>query len=231
MTQRMIEITSPLFIPEKRLLEGERPAEIFGPGPLCLEIGCGLGDFVVELAARHPEKTFLAIDIYNKGCLKTCAKAEAAGLGNIRVMRMEARWLLSRHLPLERLSAVYINCPDPWPKKRHRRRRLVNAAFLASLLPHMRPDGEFFFASDFHDYALDVADAVDALPGWESCLDPPCTEHLPGYPLSKYMRRFLEKGEPIHHVQARRVPGLVTAQTKTPTLRPGFRVPLQAAAP
>ncbi len=230
MTQRMIEIVSPLFIPEERLAAGERPLEIFGGRPLALEIGCGLGDFAVEMAARHPETTFLAIDIYNKGCLRTCRKAEAAGLDNIRVMRMEARYLLERYLPRESLSAVYVNCPDPWPKKRHRRRRLVNASFLEGLLGHMRPEAHFFFASDFHDYALEVADAVEAVPGWQSCLTPPCTDHLPGYPVSKYMRRFLDKGEPIYHVKARRC-SAVAARPQSGRLRPGFRIPPQAAAP
>lgn len=231
MTQRMIEITSPLFIAEERLLAGERPPEIFGGGPLALEIGCGLGDFVTEMAARHPETTFLAVDIYNKGCFRTCRKAETAGLRNIRVMRMEARWLLARWLPPESLSAVYINCPDPWPKKRHRRRRLVNADFLAALLGHMKPEGEFFFASDFRDYALDVAELIDALPGWRSLLEPTFSEILPDYPRSKYMRRFLERGEPIFHVRARRDPSAQLEPTAPPPLQPGFRMPLGAVLP
>jgi tRNA (guanine-N7-)-methyltransferase len=95
----------------------------------------------------------------------------------------------------------------------------------------MRPGGEFSFASDFHDYALDVAEAVETVPGWRCSLSPSCTENLPGYPLSKYMRRFLDKGEPIFHVQARREIGILPAQVKAPKLRPGFRIPLGAASP
>lgn len=226
MTQRMIEITSPVFIPEQRLLAGEGPAEIFGnKAPLALEIGCGIGDFVVQLAARQPAANFLAIDIYNKGCLRTCRRVETAGLGNVRVMRIEARWLLTRHLPPESLSAVYINCPDPWPKKRHRGRRLVGPDFLRLLSGYMRPGGELFFASDFPDYAADVGRAVEELPGWRSCLPGPVATALSGYPVSKYMRRFLDLGQPIYHVHARR-DGALREVPSPPELRPGFRMPM-----
>jgi tRNA (guanine-N7-)-methyltransferase len=227
MTQRVIEITSPFFVPEQRLLSGERIEDIFGrTAPMALEIGCGIGDFVVQLAGRDPGTNFLAIDIYNKGCFRTCRRVEGAGLTNVRVMRVEARWLLTTHLLPESLSSVYINCPDPWPKKRHRRRRLVDGSFLRTLLPYMRPGGELFFASDFPDYAEDVSAFVEETPGWRSRLGEPVVTALPEYPISKYMRRFLDLGQPIYHVHACR-DSVVPADMAAPELTPGFRMPLR----
>jgi hypothetical protein len=117
MTQRMIEINSPLFLREACLTSPADFAGIFGhPRPLALEIGCGIGDFIAQLAARQPELNFLAIDIYNKGCLKTCRRLEEAGLNNVRVLRMEARYLLARFVARESLAAVYTTAPIPGPK-------------------------------------------------------------------------------------------------------------------
>ncbi len=199
MTQRMIEITSPVFLPEKTLQANPDPVRLFGADrPLVLEVGCGVGDFVTELARCRPERNYLAIDIFNKGCLKTCKKVETAGLANVRVLRMEARYLLENYLPAASLAAVYINCPDPWPKKRHRRRRLVNEEFLTNLLHYLQPAGELYFSSDVHDYAAEVAALLSSLPGWENALSEPLVRELPGYPLSKYMRRFLAQNQPIY---------------------------------
>ncbi len=224
MTQRILEIASPAFLREEDLTrEG---FERFFPAdrPLVLEIGCGIGDFIVPLARQAPQNDFLAIDIYNKGCLKTCRKVDAAGLRNVRVMRIEARYLLAGHLPPERLAAVYVNCPDPWPKKRHRERRLVNGDFLRMLLYHLRPEGGFYFATDVADYAGQVAEALAAQAGFRNCLETPVATDLPGYPLSKYMRRFLDLGQPIHFLHRRKAADLPTAALELPAITPGFRI-------
>jgi len=228
-TQRMIEIVSPVFVPEDRLASGESLADIFdnNGNPMALEVGCGTGHFVVELARRNPHVNYVAIDIYNKGCYKTCRKIEEEGLSNVRVLRMEARYLLSRYVPEESLAAVYVNCPDPWPKKRHRRRRLVDSQFLEMLLCYLRPGGDFCFSSDFRDYAEDVAQALSSLSGYENRLEEPVVHHLPGYPLSKYMRRFLDKGQNINFLHWRKGENVTLADIPHPEINPGFRVAWQ----
>lgn len=202
MTQRMIKITSPFFIPEHQILSVSDFTRVFGNNrPLALEIGCGIGDFVVQLAQQNSEVNFLAIDIYNKGCYKTCKKVEAAGLENVRVMRVEARHLLTNHIARESLAAIYINCPDPWPKKRHRRRRLADREFLHRAFCCLRFEGDFYFNTDFADYAEEVAQILSPSPGYCNCL---AASFLPTYPLSKYMRRFLDQGHPIYFVHYRK---------------------------
>jgi tRNA (guanine-N7-)-methyltransferase len=188
----MLHISSPLFVRESEL--SNRSVEQLFPQnqPLALEIGCGIGDFIVQLAAARPDTNFLAIDIFNKGCLKTCRRLETAGLSNVRVMRIEARYLLTRYFKAENLAAVYINCPDPWPKKRHRYRRLVNGDFMQLLLHVLQPDGDFYFSTDFTDYAEQVAELLPRLAAYRNMQPTPATTELPGYPISKYMRRFLD---------------------------------------
>ncbi len=224
MTQRIIEITSPTFLPEQQLVAPVDFAAVFGnTNPLCLEIGCGIGDFIVQLAAQQPQRNFLAIDIYNKGCYKTCRRIDTTGLPNVRVMRIEARFLLDRYLTMNSLAAVYINCPDPWPKKRHRQRRLVNQDFLKTLLYYLRPGGELFFSTDFADYAQQVAPQLLSLSDYQTRLD-----SLPGrlpehYPRSKYMRRFLDQGHPIYFLHCSKRESCTSGPHLLTPVNPGFR--------
>jgi len=223
-TQRVIPIVSSRFIPAGRCAVPHDWAAEFGrSAPLELEIGCGTGHFILQRATQQPGTDFLAIDIYNKGCLKTCSKLDAAGIANVRVLRIEARELLLNSIPSESLQAIYINCPDPWPKKRHRDRRLVNRDFLELTLRRLVPDGNFFFSSDQRDYVEQVAEVLAGMPGFRNQLDTPFAESLPGYPLSKYMRRFLGQGLPVHFIHHRRDPAATLPELQTANLRRGYR--------
>jgi len=230
MTQRVIPIQSPNFIADREFAKPPDWAAIFGNrNPLALEIGCGTGHFVLQRARMQPEVNFIAIDIYNKGCLKTCAKIDLASQDNIRVLRVEARWLLARGLQPESLSAVYINCPDPWPKKRHRRRRLVNRDFLETLVHYLKPGGDFYFSTDFSDYAEDVAGQIDGLHGYRNMQTTAWTTAIPGYPISKYMQRFLDRGQHIYFIHYRRDAAVPRHDLPVPELQRGFRVAWQMA--
>jgi tRNA (guanine-N7-)-methyltransferase len=222
--QRVIPIISPRFIPVERLPAPPDWSTEFGrTAPLALEIGCGTGHFILQRAGQQPDTDFLAIDIYNKGCLKTCSKLDAAGIANVRVLRVEARELLLNLIAPASLQAIYINCPDPWPKKRNRPRRLVTSHFLELALCRLRPGGEIFFSSDQRDYAEEVAASLAAIPGYCNRLDAPLVESLPGYPLSKYMRRFLDQGLPVHFIHYRRDPAIAPPQYQAPDLLRGYR--------
>lgn len=223
--QRVIPIQSPNFIAQDSLTLPPNWPEIFGNDrPLALEIGCGTGHFIVEQARRYPTRNFLAIDIYNKGCLKTCRKLDLEGIENVRIMRVEARWLLANALQLESLAAVYINCPDPWPKKRHRSRRLVNHGFLTAVAHFMRPDADFFFSTDYIDYAQEVSDVLAYHMAFQNSLESNWVHHIPGYPVSKYMQRFIEKGQPVYFIHYRRDPSINRQALDSPEATRGFRL-------
>ena len=228
MTQRIIPILSPNFLLDTILDSQPDWTEIFGNNqPLALEIGCGTGHFVTEMATRQPQVNFLAIDIYNKGCFKTCTKIDAAGLKNVRVMRTEARWLLDKGLTPESLSAVYINCPDPWPKKRHRNRRLVNREFISTLAHYLTPGGDFFFSSDVDNYAEGVAEQIRDLQGFCNMLPSDWVHTLPDYPISKYMQRFLDRDQEIYFIHYQRDRNVSRADLPAPAIQRGYRVDWQ----
>jgi tRNA (guanine-N7-)-methyltransferase len=202
----LIPNTSPTFLPWLDDDPAPQWDAVFGNDyPLALEIGCGVGDFTVQMAALHPELNFIALDFYNKGCIKTCKRVDKAGLKNVRVLRAEARSCIEASVPAEALQMVVINCPDPWPKMRHRKRRLVNTEFIGFLSRFMRTGAELYFATDFVDYGLDVAEFMAVQPGFINQLAPDTYRlNLDGYPISKYMRRFLDLGQPIYYIHYRK---------------------------
>ncbi|GAM08979.1 tRNA (guanine-N(7)-)-methyltransferase [Geobacter sp. OR-1] len=205
--QTMIKISSPYFISPENLPEPEGWSAAFGADrPLALEIGCGVGDFIANTAVDCPDTNIIAIDYYNKGCDSTCRRLERHGVTNVRVSRVEAREFISSHIPKNSLSAVYINCPDPWPKKRHRKRRLVNRWFVEFIRDYLAQDGALFFATDFEDYGIDVAGMMPGIAGFENMLHPDLYRHeLAGYHLSKYMKKFMAEGKHIYFIHYRKI--------------------------
>jgi tRNA (guanine-N7-)-methyltransferase len=204
---KLIPITSPRFLAPESLAAMPDWQQVFGnDNQLVVEIGCGVGDFAVQMAMLHQQWNYLALDYYNKGCLKTCKRADKAGLDNLRVVRDEARSFMERCIPRKTLRAVIINCPDPWPKLRHRKRRLVNAEFVAFLSGFMLPGADLYFATDFVDYGLDVAGMMPDQSGFENVIAPDLYRHeLAGYPRSKYMLKFMAEGKQIYYVHYRNV--------------------------
>jgi tRNA (guanine-N7-)-methyltransferase len=200
--QRIIPIESASFLREEELPQPVDWRDVFGnDNPLALEIGCGVGDFVAQTAQDHPDWNFIALDYYNKGCLKTCKRVDELELKNVRVLRTEARRFVSERLCLGSLVAVYINCPDPWPKKRHRKRRLVQRPFVEFMADYLCPGGHFYFATDFDDYGTDVAAFMVGIPGVVNQLAPdPYRHDLPGYHRTKYMRKFMAEGKQVYFV-------------------------------
>lgn len=204
--QSFIHIDSPFYLRADELASPADWSALFGnTNPLVLEIGSGTGDFIAALAQERPDRNFIAIDYYNKGCYKTCRRLERLGLTNVRVLREEARQFLTERIPHNSLAAVHINCPDPWPKKRHRKRRLVNRQFLEFLLSFLNPGGDFYFATDFDDYGIDVADFMPQITRMTNILAPDLFRYeLEGYPRSRYMLKFMAEGKRIHFVHYRK---------------------------
>ncbi len=205
--QRMIEINSPFFLRCENLDRPPLWQSIFeNENPIALEIGCGIGDFIVKTATDRPEQNFIAIDYYNKGCDSTCRRLERHGVTNVRVLRVEAREFIADYIAENSLSALYINCPDPWPKKRHRKRRLVNSEFMAFMRGYLALGADFFFATDFEDYGLDVAEFMSRQEGYINVLAPDLSRYdLEGYHRSKYMVKFMSEGKQIHFVHYRTI--------------------------
>ncbi|MBT3192403.1 MAG: tRNA (guanosine(46)-N7)-methyltransferase TrmB [Verrucomicrobia bacterium] len=129
-------------------------AELYGnDNPLEVDIGSGKGRFLIARAHKHPDVNYLGIERQLGRVYRTAKKADHRGLTNIKVTQVEARLGLSEMLPDESVTTFYIFFPDPWPKRRHERRRLVSQPFLDLLHSKLAPRGCIHFATDHKDYA------------------------------------------------------------------------------
>lgn len=143
-------------------------AEFGRVAPRRLEIGCGHGEFISQMAQVHPGTDFVGLEIDRLRVNKCAHKCLKLGAGNVRLWAGEAAGFISR-LPDAAFERIYILFPDPWPKAAHRRRRLVNRAFILELARVAVPGCRFVFASDTHNYAMQVLANVSTTPGlWRS---------------------------------------------------------------
>ncbi len=141
--------------------------------PLRLELGFGHGEFITAMAAAHPAESFIGVEHDPLRVTKTAHKCLKAGLGNVRLFGGDAHAFVRFRLPPASVNRIYILFSDPWPKTDHRRRRLVNRAFLLDLARIAAPGCRFIFASDTHNYTLQVLSNTTTLPGlWRNCYAP-----------------------------------------------------------
>jgi tRNA (guanine-N7-)-methyltransferase len=148
---------------------GEAPldfAVIFGRcAPVILEIGFGNGDALVAEAAAHPEYNYIGIEVHRPGIGNLLRKLESLDLNNLRVMLADAKEVLSAQIPEGSLSGVRLFFPDPWPKQRHHKRRLVQHEFAALVMRKLVPGGYIHLATDWKDYAEHMASVLSRTPG------------------------------------------------------------------
>ncbi len=133
---------------------------------IALEIGFGAGEHLAAQAAAHPDIGFIGVEIFETGVAKLLTAIAAHGLGNLRILIDDARLLLAA-LPAQSLDRAYILFPDPWPKLRHRKRRIVSPVTLAQLALAMRDGGELRLATDDPDYLAGMLADATASPEWE----------------------------------------------------------------
>lgn len=120
--------------------------------PLEVDLGCGDGSFLLAMAEHYPARNFLGVERLLGRVRKVCRFAARRGLDNLKVLRLESRYTVEWLLPSASVSRLHLLCPDPWPKLRHHRRRLVQDEFLAAVFALLEPGGEFLFKTDHDDY-------------------------------------------------------------------------------
>lgn len=177
---------------------------LFGrAAPLVLEIGAGMGEAVAAMAAADPDRSYLAVEAHVPGIASTLGMVSRAGATNVRVAHGDALDLARRLLPPGSLDAVHIFFPDPWPKQRHHKRRIVSPERTALLRSRLRPGGTLHCATDWAPYARQMLEVVTA--------DPELVNEHDGFaprpahrPLTKFERRGLELGHVVTDVIVRR---------------------------
>lgn len=193
-----------LFIPPDYFRE-LRHEEIFSDStrPLEVELGCGDGTFLVGMAQQHPERDFFALERMLGRVSKTSRKINRQGLTNAKIMRLESGYTVGWLLPTASVSRLHLLCPDPWPKKKHAARRLVNQEeFLNGLVRVLITGGEFLLKTDDTVYFEDALASLGARPEFER-LDWP--ENAFFYPTTDFESHWLAMGRVMHRARWRKI--------------------------
>jgi tRNA (guanine-N7-)-methyltransferase len=136
------------------------PSEVLGAARLVLELGFGRGELLLDLAEASPQRAFLGVEISRKRVEKVARRAEKRGIANVFLLHAPAEYALDRVLPPRCVEECWINCPDPWPKKRHWRRRLVQAPLVALLARALAPGALLHVSTDHPGYRDWIADVM-----------------------------------------------------------------------
>ena len=167
--------------------------------PKVLEIGSGMGETTAAIAAARPEHDFLAVEVHAPGIAGLLRLVDRQGLTNVRVVRHDAVEVVQQMIAPGALAAVHAFFPDPWPKKRHHKRRLLQPAFVHALAERLAPGGYLHAATDWQDYATEILATFHA----EPLLLNIAREFAPraAYrPLTKFERRGLARGHGVWDV-------------------------------
>jgi len=163
-------------------------------GPVTVDYGCGEGAFVLSMAKRYPAHNFLATERLALRVEKVCKAASRMGLTNLRVLRLENLYVARFILPLAAVSTSYVSFPDPWPKRAHQSRRLVQPEFLSAVRETLLPGGELRLKTDDLPYFRWMEKVIAESEGWEQMSWP----EEPELPLTNFEARFIAQGLPIH---------------------------------
>lgn len=184
--------------PDWRARFGERAAR------LELEIGCGHGGYALAFGRLRPGAALVGIEQRRKFAREVAARAEARGLGNVLVLQGDARLLAPRLFPAGSLAAIHVHFPDPWWKRRHERRRLVDDRMSVLLLRLLSPGGLLDFRTDVERYALDAVARLEEV-GFANEAGPGrFCEAAPDEIPSTREKRYLQTGQPVWRLRLRR---------------------------
>ncbi len=176
-------------------------AQIFPrPAPLEVDIGCGDGAFAVAQAVRFPERNFIGLEKLAGRVWRGCKKASRLGLTNVRFLRIESSYALQYLLPAGSVEMVHLLFPDPWPKSKHRRRRMVTPEFLTLVHRLLAPEGRLRIVTDDKKYF----DAICAVISPEIFAESPAVP-AEEFPITTFEKHFLADGAAIHRLVLRKV--------------------------
>jgi tRNA (guanine-N7-)-methyltransferase len=172
--------------------------------PRVLEIGFGMGEGTAQIARGHPEHDYLAVEVHTPGVGSLLRRIAEYGVGNVRVIQHDAMEVLAHMLAPACLDAVHLFFPDPWPKKRHHKRRLIQPRFAALAATRLKPGGILHVATDWEDYARHILAVLSAEPLLVNTADGYAPR--PDYrPLTRFESRGIRLGHEVWDIVFRRV--------------------------
>ncbi len=160
--------------------------------PVVLEIGSGMGETTAEIAHTNPQTDFIAIEVHGPGVGSLLKKIEFLELKNLRLIRHDAVEVLEQMIPDGTLAGIHLFFPDPWPKKRHHKRRLVQPPFAALAARKLAPGGTFHAATDWPEYATQIDEVFSSNSLFEKEM-----QDRKGRPVTKFERRGIGLGHPV----------------------------------
>lgn len=172
-------------------------AQAFGrEAPCILEIGFGMGAATAEIALARPESNFLGVEVHSPGVGNLLKLIEEKSISNLRIIRHDAVEVLRDMLPDGSLDGIHVYFPDPWPKKRHHKRRLIQSPFVAELAKRLKPGGYLHLATDWEEYAVQMLEVLSAEPLLKNSVEGYAPR--PDYrPLTKFEQRGLKLGHGV----------------------------------
>lgn len=166
--------------------------------PKVLEIGFGMGDSLAEMAQAHPENDYLGIEVHRPGVGRLLSKLHEQGSNNVRVFCHDAIEILEKQIADKSLDRVLLFFPDPWHKKRHNKRRIVNNEFVAMIRTKLKPGGVFHMATDWEDYACWMMAVMNRAEGFNNLAGEGEYSERPDYrPVTKFEKRGHRLGHGI----------------------------------
>ena len=178
---------------------------IFGrEAPLEVDIGFGKGEYLLELSDRHPDVDYVGLEYSRKRALKLRDRIVRLDRRNVRLVFGDAALLVSGLFAPRSVRAFTINFPDPWPKRRHHKRRLVVRAFGETLARALAPDGTITLATDFRPYAEQMLEELSGVAGLVPEFGRDFAQSLPDRVETLYERKFREEGRTNHYLRFRR---------------------------
>ena len=197
-------VEDPCFLDADQCLDWQ--SQFGNNHPLKLEIGFGMGDFLIAMALRESQSNFVGIDFSQNGIQKLLAQIQARKLKNIRVVYGDVREKIPLLFQDGELDTVYINFPDPWPRKRHFKRRLIKPAVVKLVAIKLAPAGNIYLATDSEPYALEMLEYLNAEPLLQNMnRESGCFAERDHLPKTKYEKSFIYAGDKIHYLEYFRV--------------------------
>jgi tRNA (guanine-N7-)-methyltransferase len=189
-------------IPDEAAESPFDPAEWFGrTAPLVVEVGSGIGETAVAVAAERPDVDILAFEVWRPGVAETLRRIERAAVRNVRTCSVDAVWSLGHLLGPGSLTELWTFFPDPWPKKRHHKRRLVTPQFASLAVSRLAVGGVWRLSTDWADYAARMRAVLDCEPSLQGGPVP----RWPSRPTTRFERRAAREGRGVVDLAYRRV--------------------------